>query len=67
MQVVLLPGDRKAMIAEYPDPVPGPGEVLIALRAAGICGSDLHLYRACVKSAPRFSISYRATNPPGSL
>ena len=46
MKVVLLPGERQATIAEYPDPVPNPGEVLIALRAAGICGSDLHLYRA---------------------
>lgn len=46
MQVVLLPGDRQAVVTEYPDPVPGPGEALIALRAAGVCGSDLHLYRA---------------------
>jgi threonine dehydrogenase-like Zn-dependent dehydrogenase len=25
--------------------VPGPGEVLVAMRASGICGSDLNLYR----------------------
>lgn len=25
-------------------PVPGPGEVLVAVRAAGICGSDLHYH-----------------------
>lgn len=25
---------------------PGPGEILIAVRACGICGSDLHRYRA---------------------
>jgi 2-desacetyl-2-hydroxyethyl bacteriochlorophyllide A dehydrogenase len=29
-----------------PDPVPGAGEVVIRVRAAGICGSDLHEYRA---------------------
>jgi 2-desacetyl-2-hydroxyethyl bacteriochlorophyllide A dehydrogenase len=30
---------------ELPDPVPGPGEVLVRVRAAGICHSDVH-YRA---------------------
>ena len=46
MRVVLLPGDKQVVVTEYPDPAPGPGEVLIAMRAAGVCGSDLHLYRA---------------------
>lgn len=27
-----------------PDPVPGPGESLVRLEAAGICGSDMHAY-----------------------
>lgn len=46
MQVVLLPGNKQVVVTEYPDLKPGPGEALIALRAAGVCGSDLHLYRA---------------------
>ena len=29
-------------IEDVPDPVPGAGEVLAAVRACGICGSDLH-------------------------
>ncbi|MDR7555790.1 MAG: zinc-binding dehydrogenase [Armatimonadota bacterium] len=29
---------------EVPDPQPGPGEVLIAVAAAAICGSDLHIF-----------------------
>jgi len=29
---------------DWPDPQPGPGEVLIAVCAVGICGSDLHGY-----------------------
>jgi len=32
---------RKELVAR---PEPGPGEVLVAVRAAGICGSDLHYY-----------------------
>jgi threonine dehydrogenase-like Zn-dependent dehydrogenase len=29
-------------VDEIPDPVPGPGEALVAVKACGICGSDLH-------------------------
>lgn len=29
-------------IDDVPDPVPGPGEALVAVKACGICGSDLH-------------------------
>lgn len=32
-------------VREVPVPVPGPGEVLIQMKAAGICGSDIHIYR----------------------
>lgn len=31
-------------VTEVPDPVPGEGEVLLRLGAAGICGSDMHYY-----------------------
>lgn len=27
---------------DMPEPVPGPGQVLVAVKACGICGSDLH-------------------------
>jgi L-iditol 2-dehydrogenase len=32
-------------ISKGPDPLPGPGEVLVRIGMVGICGSDLHLYR----------------------
>ncbi len=31
-------------LRELPDPKPGPGEVLLRVRACGICGSDIHFY-----------------------
>jgi len=34
--------DQKLVVEEVPDPVPGPGEALVAVKACGICGSDLH-------------------------
>lgn len=30
-------------VEELPDPTPGPGEILLAPHATGICGSDLHI------------------------
>jgi 2-desacetyl-2-hydroxyethyl bacteriochlorophyllide A dehydrogenase len=31
-------------IVERSRPVPGPGEVLVRIRRAGVCGTDLHIY-----------------------
>ena len=32
-------------VVEEDAPTPGPGEVVLSMRSAGICGSDLHRYR----------------------
>ena len=37
-------GARDLRVADEPMPQPGPGEVLLRLGAAGICGSDIHYY-----------------------
>jgi threonine dehydrogenase-like Zn-dependent dehydrogenase len=46
MKGVVLAGDRKVEIREFPDPTPGPGEVVLEIKASGMCGSDLKFYRA---------------------
>jgi threonine dehydrogenase-like Zn-dependent dehydrogenase len=46
MRGLVFPGDRQARIEEFDDPQPGVGEVVVAIRAAAICGSDMHGYRA---------------------
>lgn len=38
-------GNRQVAIRDFPAPEPGPGEAVVAIRAAGLCGSDLSLYR----------------------
>jgi threonine dehydrogenase-like Zn-dependent dehydrogenase len=38
-------GNKSVELRDFPDPQPGPGEVIVALRASGLCGSDLHNYR----------------------
>jgi threonine dehydrogenase-like Zn-dependent dehydrogenase len=40
------------VVETVPDPVPGKGQVLVASRANGICGSDLHVLQAMKTAAP---------------
>jgi threonine dehydrogenase-like Zn-dependent dehydrogenase len=42
MKAVVFLGENKLEMREYPDPVPGPDEVVIRMKASGMCGSDLH-------------------------
>jgi hypothetical protein len=42
MRASVLRDGRMVYRDDLPDPVPGPGQVLVALRSCGICGSDLH-------------------------
>jgi threonine dehydrogenase-like Zn-dependent dehydrogenase len=46
MKAVVFPGERKVQFLDFPDPVPGPGEVVLEIKASGMCGSDLKFYRA---------------------
>ena len=46
MRGVVFLGERKLELQEFPDPSPGPGEVVLAIKASGMCGSDLKLYRS---------------------
>ena len=51
MRGVVFLGNRKLELREFPDPTPGPGEVVVAMKASGMCGSDLHPYRAAGNAA----------------
>ncbi len=42
MKALVLKEYRRLVYEETPDPEPGPGEVLLRVRACGICGSDVH-------------------------
>ena len=44
MKSLLLREYLQLELAEFPQPQPGPGEVLIRVAACGICGSDVHGY-----------------------
>lgn len=52
MQAVQLfePGDIQRV--DMPDPTPQPGEIVVAVEAAGICGTDRHLFKGEFPSVP---------------
>jgi threonine dehydrogenase-like Zn-dependent dehydrogenase len=54
MRAVLMQ-DGKLHVDEVPEPVPGPGEVLVDVLACGICGSDLH----CAAHGPAFNAALK--------
>ncbi len=45
MRGVVFLGGRRLEIRDFPDPAPGPGEVVLEIKASGMCGSDLKFYR----------------------
>lgn len=46
MRGVVFTGNKTLEIMNFEDPTPGPGEAIIRMKASGMCGSDLHFYRA---------------------
>ncbi|MCW4039516.1 MAG: zinc-binding dehydrogenase [Candidatus Bathyarchaeota archaeon] len=45
MKGVTFIGEKQLRIGKYPDPDPGPGQAVVQMKAATICGSDMHIYR----------------------
>ena len=48
---VVFHGERRLELLEFPDPSPGPSEVVLEIKASGMCGSDLHDYRRLANPA----------------
>jgi threonine dehydrogenase-like Zn-dependent dehydrogenase len=42
MRASVLRNGRMVERDDVPEPVPGPGQVLVGVKDCGICGSDLH-------------------------
>src|SRR5215212_2437729 len=45
MRGVVFTGERQLELMQFPDPTPGEGEVVVEMKASGMCGSNLHQYR----------------------
>src|SRR5881397_1464262 len=63
MKGVVFVGDRRLELGTFPDPTPGPGEVVLEIKASGMCGSDLHFYRR--SRAPAATPVIRGHEPCG--
>ena len=50
--VKTAPGEGNVELRDMAEPEPGPGQVLIAVQAAGICGTDIHIYHDEFRSWP---------------
>src|SRR5690349_7671390 len=53
MRGAVFVGNRKVELRTFPDPTPGPGEVVIQMKASGMCGSDLKFYRSAPGEAQK--------------
>src|SRR6202795_3163646 len=45
MRGVVFNGERELELIQFPDPTPDAHDVVIEMKASGMCGSDLHQYR----------------------
>jgi len=63
MRGAVFLGNRKVEIRNFPDPAPGPGEVVIEMKASGLCGSDLKFYRSAPGEAQK-SLGFSADAEP---
>ena len=50
MQKARYAGDGNIHIIDAPDPIPGPGEVVVETAVSAICGSELHAYRGAAQA-----------------
>lgn len=46
MKAAVLVGPEKIEVRDVPLPKPGPGMILIRVSACGVCGSDVHMWKA---------------------
>jgi threonine dehydrogenase-like Zn-dependent dehydrogenase len=61
MRTVVLDGPGSVQVDSRPDPaLPGPDGAIIAVSAAGICGSDLHFYEGDYPLAQPMALGHEA-------
>jgi len=53
MKGIVFTGNRSVAMQEFPDPTPGPDDVVLQMKASGMCGSDLKFYRSAPGEAQK--------------
>ena len=69
MQAVMkvAPGVGNVELREIDDPAPPPGHVTIEVQAAGICGTDLHIYHDEFRTRPPVVIGHEVAGTVAAL
>jgi len=60
-------GAGNVEIREVPEQKPGPGEVMIEVRAAGICGTDIHIWKDEYRSVPPMIMGHEGSGVIAAL
>lgn len=58
MRGIVFTGDHRVEVMDFPDPHPGPRDVVLRIDSSGICGSDLHTFRR-----PGVAGAYQSVDP----
>ncbi len=61
MKVATWRGGSHFTIDEVPEPTPGPGQALVAVQAAGICGTDVHATQGLFPWTPPLVMGHEYT------
>ena len=63
----LAAGEGNVDIAERPERSPGPGEVAVDVHAAGVCGTDLHIWLGEYDSVPPVTMGHEVCGTVAQL
>jgi L-iditol 2-dehydrogenase len=63
----LAPGEGHVDLAERPERAPGPGEVALDVAAAGVCGTDLHIWLGEYDSVPPVTMGHEVCGTVAEL
>src|SRR5690349_5583200 len=61
------PGDGHVSLEDIAEPEPPPGHVLIAVQAAGICGTDIHILHDEYRSWPPVVLGHEVAGRVAAL
>jgi L-iditol 2-dehydrogenase len=63
----LAPGEGHVDLAERPERAPGPGEVVLDVASAGVCGTDLHIWLGEYPSVPPVTMGHEVCGTVAEL
>ena len=61
MKVATWRGGSRFTLDDVPEPAPGPGQALVSVRAAGICGTDVHATQGLFPWTPPLVLGHEYT------